>query len=140
MPVLTLKENGTAKAALFTVPPQLVRADELHERLGYARDSISRFVDGAAQTVMGMLARPIVTVDSGRLIAYRSKNGADVIIVENPDKTEAMTIEVTIWKNAPRQFKIYPRDKYFTVLSKDDQCVRLRERLPKEECAVIIIR
>ena len=103
IPVLTIKENGTAKAALFTVPPQLVRPDELHERLGYARDSISRFVDGAAQVVMGVLARPEVTVNGGRLIAYHSTNGADVIIVENPDKKESVAIDVTIAKTACRK-------------------------------------
>jgi hypothetical protein len=140
MPVLTLKRNGSAQAALFTVPPQLVRADELHERLGYGRESISRFVDGAAQAVMGMLARPSVSVSDGRLIAYRSTNGADVIIVENADKSQVKVVDVTIRKEFDNQPEIFPSGRGFVVLGKDEGITRLRVRLPKEECAVIVIQ
>ena len=140
MPVLTLKRNGAAQAALFTVPPQLVRADELHERLGYGRESISRFVNGAAQTVMGMLARPFVSVSGGRLIAYRSTNGADVIIVENPDQAQVKVVDVTIRKEFDGQPEVFPHGRGFVVLGKDKGLTRLRVRLPKEECAVIVIQ
>ena len=140
MPVLTLKRNESAQAALFTVPPQLVRADELHERLGYGRESISRFVDGAVQAVMGMLARPFVSVSDGRLIAYRSTNGADVIIVENPDKSQVKVVDVTIRKEFDNQPEIFPCGRGFVVLGKDEGITRLRVRLPKEECAVIVIQ
>ena len=136
IPILTVKKNGAAKAALFTVPPQLVRADELHERLGYGRDSISRFIDGSAQTVMGMLAKPEVTVNGGRLIAYHSINGSNVIIVENPNKTETVTIDVAISKNASQHKKV-SCDQPLFVLGEDNHTLRLRVRLPKEECAVI---
>lgn len=140
MPVLTLKRNGAAQAALFTVPPQLVRADELHERLGYGRESISRFVNGAAQTVMGMLARPSVSVSGGRLIAYRSTNGADVIIVENPDQAQAKVVDVTIRREFDGQPEVFPCGRGLVVLGKDEGLTRLRVRLPKEECAVIVIQ
>ena len=139
MPVLTIKENGAAKAVLFTVPPQLVRPDELHERLEYARDSISRFINAAAQTVMGMLAKPEVTVNGGRLIAYHSTNGDDVIIMENPDKRETVTIDMTISELTSKPIITF-WDKPYFVVSKDKNALQLRVRLPKEECAVIVIK
>jgi hypothetical protein len=140
IPVLTIKDNGAARAALFTVPPQLVRPDELHERLGYGRDSISRFVNAAAQEVMRMLARPEVTISGGRLIAYRSANGAEVVIVENPDKAETAAIDVTIVKSASRPQRLHSCDMPHFVLGEDKEALRLRVRLFKEESAVIVMR
>ena len=138
MPVLTIKDNGAAKAAFFNVPPHLVRADELHERLGYSKDSISAFIDGAAQDVMWMLAKQEVEAFAGRLIAYHSTNGAEVVIVENPDQEKELLVDVDI-ANASKK-KLVSCDKPYIILGEGDEGIYMQVRLPKEECAVIILK
>ncbi len=45
VPVLLRQRNPAATAALFNVPPTLVRDDQLHDRLGYGRESISALIN-----------------------------------------------------------------------------------------------
>ena len=86
-----------------------------------------------------MLAKPEVTVNGGRLIAYHSTNGDDVIIMENPDKRETVTIDMTISELTSKPIITF-WDKPYFVVSKDKNALQLRVRLPKEECAVIVIK
>ena len=88
-----------------------------------------------------MLARPLVSVDGGRLIAYRSSNGAEVVIVENPDQESPRVIDVTIREELSGRKLLMPyAERGLVVLGRDEEATRLRVRLAKEECAVIVIQ
>jgi len=138
IPVLTLKRNGKSLAAFFNVPPMLVREDQLHERLGYGKDGISELIELATAEVMKKMSDSEATSTEGRLIAYHSGKGADVVIVTNPEEEAVFTPEITIRKQKGRR-KIVSSDKPFFLLEDTPAFLKARVRLEPEETAVFIL-
>ncbi len=138
IPVLTLKRNERAMAAFFNVPPMLVREDQLHERLGYGKDGISELIELATAEVMKKMSDAEAASTEGRLIAYHSGKGADVVIVTNPEEEAVLTPEITILKHKGRQ-KIVFADIPCIVLEDTPKTLRIRTRLEPEETAVFIL-
>lgn len=138
IPVLMLKRNGKALAAFFNVPPMLVREDQLHERLGYGKDGISELIELATAEVMKKMSDAEAASTEGRLIAYHSGKGADVVIVTNPEEEAVLTPEITILKHKGRQ-KIVFADIPCIVLEDTPKTLRIRTRLEPEETAVFIL-
>ncbi len=138
IPVLTLKRNGKALAAIFNVPPMLVREDQLHERLGYGKDGISELIERATAEVMKKMSDAEVSSTGGRLIAYHADNGTDVVIVTNPEEEAVLTPEITIRKQKGRR-KIVSSDKPFFLLEDTPVFLKARVRLEPEETAVFIL-
>ena len=79
-----------------------------------------------------------VTSTEGRLIAYHSGKGADVVIVTNPDEEAVFTPEITIRKQKGRR-KIVSSDKPFFLLEDTPAFLKARVRLEPEETAVFIL-
>ncbi len=139
IPVLLLKSNRRGKAALFNVPPTLVRDDQLHERLGYGKESISELINAAAGEIVKQLSDDAVVTSAGRIIAFRSKNGAHVVIVTNPDEFDYITPEVRIKKES-FEMKFFSCDTPFSLIEENEEFVRLRLKIDREESAVIVLK
>lgn len=139
IPVLMLMNNKNAKAAFFNVPPMCVREDELHERLGFGKDGISKFIDKALAKVMESLVKPEITVSEGRLIAYHSKNGHDVVIVTNPDETRKTLPVLHVLKGKGR-LKFLSCDRDYTILSENSKEFVIRTILGPGETAVALFQ
>lgn len=96
IPVLTLKDNGTAKAAFFNVPPHMVKEDMLISRMSYGKDNISEFMEKATAEVMKLLAPQPVSVKNGKVIATYGRNDELIVLVYNPNDLEEALVEVNI--------------------------------------------
>ena len=141
IPVLTRKKNGNATACFFNVPPQLVREDQLTERFGLSKQSISELVNSATAAVIVQMSEPPVSVSEGRLIAFESMKGDKVVIVSNPDDFNGISPEVTLSRKC---FGGVSSDSIhcdcpLEVLADDANELRLRVGIPKGDAAVIII-
>lgn len=139
IPVLTLKRNKTACAAFFNVPPQLVRQDELHERMLYEKASISDLMNQATVEIVRILTKPAVAVDGGRIIAYHAKNGHDVVIVYYDDDKEAHSVILKVAK-AEGRTKFISCSVPCLILEETSEEFRIRLRLAISESAVLIFR
>jgi hypothetical protein len=96
IPVLTIKDNGTAKAAFFNVAPHMVREDQLILRMTYGKDNISKFMEKAVAEVMKLLAAPSVSVKNGKVIACHTVHDELIVLVYNHDDLKAADIEVSV--------------------------------------------
>ena len=142
IPVLTRKRNGAATACFFNVPPQLVREDQLTERFGLSKQSISELVNSATAAVIAQMSEEPVAVSGGRLIAYESTKGNKVVVVYNPDDYNGISPEVTL---ARKYFGGITADDIqsdcpFEVVGDDAEELRLRVGIPKGDAAVMVIR
>ena len=137
IPVLTLKDNGIAKAAFFNVPPQLIKEDQLHERLGYGRESISKLAEAALTEIMKELSGSAFKVSSGRLIAYESRNGKEVVIITNPDEAKDLICRLTC-TNSEEKHELLSCDQPYTLLETSSAESIYRLKLPPGECAILV--
>ncbi|MBR2509931.1 MAG: hypothetical protein IKB71_09320 [Lentisphaeria bacterium] len=96
IPVLTIKDNGSAKAAFFNVAPHMVREDQLILRMTYGKDNISKFMEKAVAEVMKLLAAPSVSVKNGKVIACHTVHDELIVLVYNHDDLKAADIEVSV--------------------------------------------
>jgi hypothetical protein len=139
IPVFTLKDNNHSKAAFFNVPPQLIKIDQLHDRLGYGREGISKIAETALATVMNSLSGNPFQISAGRLIAYHSRTGNDVVIVTNPDESKELICKLTHEK-AECEREILSSDQHYAVLTESAKETVYRLRIPAGECAVIVFK
>ncbi len=139
IPVLLTKGNPGAEAVLFNIPPTLVRDDQLHERLGYGLESISRLINAAAGELVKKLSGSPVETSAGRIIAFRAINGACVLVVSNPDETDYITPLVRIKKESPG-LKLASCDTPFHVIEEDWASISIRLKIGEEESAVIVFK
>lgn len=98
IPVLTLRKNKKACAAFFNVPPQLVKEARFSKKPLYGKTGISLLMEKAVQELMRSLSASPVRASAGNLLGCRTKDGASLIVLENPDDLQPMTAEVTIRK------------------------------------------
>ncbi len=138
IPVLLRQRNNAASAVFCNVPPTLVRDDQLHNRLGYGYESISKLMNNAIGNIMAELSSSDVHSTAGRLIAFQAENKASVIIAANPDEEKEINPVLSIQKNSPSQ-KLLSCDQPHKVLDESDSQLRLRIRLAKEESAVVVL-
>ena len=93
-PVLTLRESGGVFAALYTVPPTVVRKMEVgHKHCNGGRSSVSELINQSAVEIMEKIGKPSVRVSEGRLIAfYDSEGGMRIIVSEDAHPAPAVPI------------------------------------------------
>ncbi len=139
VPVLLRHRNGNATAAFFNVPPTLVRDDQLHQRMGYGKESISELINHATGLIMETLSNPEVSCSAGRLIAFEAQNQAILVIVTNPDEETEINPIVRFNKWNSKQH-VVDCDRPYTVLSESETLLCLRIRLAPEDSAVIVLR
>ena len=139
IPVLTIKHNAAASAAFFNVPPQIVKIDRLHQRLGYGKSSISKLINDAAAEVLRIVSVPEITVDCGRLIAYEAKNGKQVVILCNPDDKLGCSPELTV-KITPGRRKLESCDHPYCTMNASKGMLKFRVQLAPGDSAVLIFR
>ncbi|MDD4097216.1 MAG: hypothetical protein PHC30_00470, partial [Lentisphaeria bacterium] len=139
VPVLLQQRNAAATAALFNVPPTLVRDDQLHDRLGYGRESISALVNQAAGLVISRLSGQAATASAGRLLGFRTHGGETVLVVANPGEQGFLVVEVRLSKTSVGQCLV-SCDQPFTVLNDEAGAITVRLRLPAEESALLVFR
>ena len=96
IPVLTVKHNAKASAAFFNVPPHLVKEERLRNKTNYGRTGISRLMEIAVGELMKRFSRTGISISEGRLIACHTKDGAVLVIVENPDDDNNLSVRITI--------------------------------------------
>ena len=96
LPVLTLKQNASACAAFFNVPPHLVREDRLHERMTYGKEGISGLMETAAGEIARRLASTLVGADHGRIIACHTAGGEVIILFYNPSDQQEIRMQITV--------------------------------------------
>lgn len=139
IPVLFVNSNAHAKAALFNIPPTLVRSDQLHERLTYGKESISSLINAAAGEIVKQLSDSPVSATAGRIIAFKARGGEHVVVVTNPHESDYITPEVGIRKEIP-ELKFTSCDAPFRLMKETEQEVLLRLKLEKEESAIIVLK
>jgi hypothetical protein len=141
-PVLFLNQTRTSKAALFNVPPTVVRRDSFYERVAYGRNSISELMNRAVAIMQRELGNPAVTTTAGKIIAFQAEDGARHIIVEEdafPDQPTPIAPLITIRLPEIGEKKI-SCDKPFSLVSSRNDAVEIRLQLDVHECAIITIR
>ncbi|MBO4304807.1 MAG: hypothetical protein J6A21_09510, partial [Lentisphaeria bacterium] len=139
IPVLTLRKNGKSFAAFFNVPPQLVKADRLHTRLGYGKDSISDFMSKAVGELFRMIGDIEVFADRGRLQACRTRNGKEIVLISNEDDEKGASITVTV-KKAPGRSAVANCTKPFALLPAPKGFMKIRVNLPAGDGALLELR
>lgn len=142
VPVLFLHRNGDGvPAALFNVPPTVVRRQDQPHRVGYGRDSISPLINGAMRLLLRRLSRPQAIVDEGKLIAFRDTGDAvRLIVMEDNHPFPAQSIAPLVTINLPG---LSPEkiscDRAFSLLDCTPDRARLRLALGPDEFAVVTI-
>lgn len=94
IPVMTVKRNASGTAAAFiNVAPNLVKDDQLQQRMSYGNESISDFMEAAVAELVRMIAPPPVSVSqSGRMIACHTEKGEIIVLVYNPSYNKKVTM------------------------------------------------
>jgi hypothetical protein len=139
IPALTLRKNKNASAAFFNVPPTLVNDDRHDQRILSGLSSISPLMNSAIAEIMKMFSGSPVKSSAGRLIAYKAQNGETVVIITNPDEEKFIIPIVTLKKDYTEQ-KLHSCDCAYTILEKNEEEIKIRLKLPKEESTVIIFK
>ena len=140
IPILLCRDNGKAKAAFCNIPPHMVRLDELHERMTYGKDSISKVMAFAIGKIQKELTGNCeVHVTDGRLIAYHAKNAVDVVIILNHDEEKSITPILTVQKTARRK-KLLSCDQAYNVLKDTAKEFQFQVKVPPCECAVFLFK
>lgn len=136
IPVLTFKQNKTAGAAFFNVPPHLVKEDQLHDRFSYSKDGISDFMQKAVAEIAAKLSAPAVRVDSAaRVLANTTVNGDIIIPVYNMSDTETVSVVVEIDPALCKERKVTG-----SCLFAETGKGRYRIRLEPDGCAYLLIK
>ena len=139
VPVLTIKRNAKAAAAFFNVPPHLVREERLRQKVGYGRTGISTLMETAAGQLMRMLSQTGISISAGRLIACHTQDGQVLVIVENPDDENDLSVRITIQKRAGLTGD--PKVNREIVLLEENRTERIcRVLLPKGELLMMLFQ
>ena len=137
IPVLTVKHNAKASAAFFNVPPHLVREERLRQKVSYGRTGISRLMETAAGQLMRELSQTGISISEGRLIACHTKDGKVLVIVENLDDEQELSVQITIQKRAGLTGD--PKVSREVVLLEENRSGRIyRALLPKGELLLML--
>jgi len=138
IPVLLTQTTATGKTALFNVPPTVVRRDQLDQRVGYGRQSVSKLINSAMAAVLADLSDAAVTTTAGQLIAFEAEGGESVVIVENISTDKTIAPIVHIHKRNSDEH-IQSCDVPYQVLAENDYEISLCLKLEAELTAVIVI-
>lgn len=139
IPVVTAKKNGNAEAVLFNVPPTLVRDDQLHERLGYGKESISDLMNAAAGELAKKLSGSPVETTAGRIIGFRARGGEQVVMAANPPGEEYVTPVISIKKD-DAALRFFSCDAPYIIIEENEMELKIRLMLDEEESALIVMR
>jgi hypothetical protein len=139
--VLLLHQTHSGKAALFNIPPTVVRRDSFYERAGYGRNSISELMNRAVAIMQRELGAPAVRTTAGKIIAFEAQNGDyHIIVMEDAFPAEPHPIAPLLTINLPDiSGKKISCDKPFNVLSSEENSIRIRLQLDIAETAIITI-
>ena len=139
IPVLTLKRNAKAAAVFFNVAPHMVKEDRLYQRVGYGRTGISPLMEKAAGDIMRMLSQTGIEITTGRLVACKTRDGASLVCVSNPDDENEMVTEITIQKKG--DLALDPEVNHDIFLLEEDKKSRtFRVLLPKGDALIMLFR
>lgn len=140
-PVLLMNRTPGGRAALFNVPPTVVRRDSFYERVGYGRNSISELINRSVAMMQRQLGTPAVVTTAGKIVAFEAQNGERHIIVAEdafPDEPTPISPLVTIRLRDIGNKQI-SCDKPFDKVFAADDAVKIRLQLDVHECAVITV-
>lgn len=137
IPVLTVKRNAKASAAFFNVPPHRVKEERLRQKIGYGRTGISKLMETAAGELMKRFSQTGISISSGRLVGCHTRDGQALVIVQNPDDEQDLTVRITIQKRAGLTGD--PKVNREIVLLEENRTERIyRVLLPKGELLMML--
>ena len=142
IPVLFLNRTEWGKAALYNIPPTTVRRQDQFNRVAYGRASISRLINESTKLVLRHLSNPAVESSEGKIIAFEDMGGVRHIIVEeDAHPLPARAIRPILTLNMPDLEKeSISSESKFTIISTDENGVRLSLSLEPDEFAIISLR
>ena len=139
IPVLTRQKNAKGYAVFFNVPPHLIKENRLHARGSHGKNGVSPVIGKACGQIMRFLEQQgaEVRVNCGRVLACRTQQGENLVILGNPSGKEALTCELTV-RNSP-EFASPAETKYpMTRIRKTkSECV-YRVLLPANEYMFVL--
>jgi len=142
IPVLFINKTKWGKTALYNIPPTAVRRQDQFNRVANGRANISRLINESTQLVLRYLSDPAVESSEGKIIAFEDTRGTRHIIVEeDAHPFPARAIRPILTLNIPnlKAENISSRSA-FTIVSKDENKVRLNLSLEPDEFAIISLR
>jgi len=137
---MTLNETASAKAALFTIPPTLVRRSE-NVLATYGQESISKLINRATALIMRQLGNYQVTASAGKLTAFQDIHGNRHVLIEEdawPQKGHPIQPLVKISLNNVKPQNV-TCDKPFALVKNTEVEVQVRIHLSEHESARITI-
>jgi deoxycytidine triphosphate deaminase len=96
-------------------------------------------MEKAAGDIMRMLSQTGIEITTGRLVACKTRDGASLVCVSNPDDENEMVTEITIQKKG--DLALDPEVNHDIFLLEEDKKSRtFRVLLPKGDALIMLFR